>query len=92
MKTLLLALLATSFSTTAFARANCEKHPKEDWLTPYEMQKKIVNEYNFAIKKFKVSGNCYEIYGWENYENSRDLKIEVYFDTKTGKVVKKHID
>jgi hypothetical protein len=57
------------------------------------MQKKIVNEYGFAIKKFQTSGDCYEIYGWGlNEAKTEFVKIEVYFDTKTGEIIKKKED
>ena len=50
---------------------------------------RIVNEYGFSIAKFKVDDECYEIYGWETDENGKEQKIEVYFDAKTGDIVKK---
>lgn len=92
MKNLFYTLLLTGLTSTAFAGANCEKHPESEWLTPLDLQKKIVNEYNFAIKKFKVDGNCYEIYGWETSAAGKEQKVEVYFDTKTGDIVKKEVD
>jgi len=46
---------------------------------------KIAEQYN--IRKFKVDGNCYEIYG-----TTKDgKKAEVYFDPKTLAVVKSEI-
>ena len=58
-----------------------------------DMQKKIVNEYGFSIKQFKIDGNCYEIYGWERSADGKTLdKIEVYFNPVTGEIVKKEAD
>ncbi|MYM63155.1 PepSY domain-containing protein [Pseudomaricurvus sp. HS19] len=90
-----LSLLAATalVSVNAFAGADCEKHPQNEQLHVLEMQKKIVNEYGFAIKKFTTSGNCYEIYGWGlNDAKTEFVKVEVYFDTKTGAIVKKKVD
>jgi hypothetical protein len=42
----------------------------------------------YKIRKFKVDGNCYEIYG----HNKDGKKVEIYFDTKTLDVVKAEIE
>lgn len=55
-----------------------------------EMQKKIINDYGFTIKLFKIDGNCYEIYGWEEKKGKVD-KIEVYFNPVNGDNVKKEV-
>ncbi len=73
----------------AFAGADCTEHPESEQLHVLDMQKKIVNEYGFAIKKFQRSGDCYEIYGWGlNEDKTEFVRLEVYFDTKTGAIVK----
>lgn len=75
------------------ARADCPKAPEEQWLHVLDMQKKIVNEYGFAIREFHKSGNCYEIYGWgKSDDGKRFEKIEVYFNPVTGEIVKKELD
>ena len=80
-------------STTANAGVDCIEHPESEWMHVLDMQKKIVNEYGFAIKKFMTSGDCYEIYGWGlNQAKTEFVKLEVYFDTKTGEIVKKKED
>ena len=48
---------------------------------------KIVGQ-GYSIKIFKVSGNCYEIYG----TNKEGKKAEIYYDTKTLDVVKSEIE
>ncbi len=40
------------------------------------------------VKNFKVSGNCYELYG----KSPKGKKVEMYFDMKTGKIVKSEIE
>ncbi len=83
-------VLSSLISGRAIAGADCPKAPQDKWLPVYEMQKKIINEYKFSIKKFQTEGNCYEIYGWGlNSTGTQWEKIEVYFDPVTGAIVKK---
>lgn len=85
-----LATLLSALPSTALASADCPKAPPEKWMHVLEMQKKIVNEYGFAIKRFVTVGNCYEIYGWGlNDKRDRFVEIEVYFNPVTGAIVKK---
>lgn len=79
-------LLAAAGTTVAYAGAKCEAHPKEQWLGEADARARI-EAMGFAIKTFKVDGQCYEIYG---YKDGR--KAEVYFDTKTLAVVRSEID
>jgi len=81
------AALAIACSTSAFASAKCTKHPKAEWMPEAEAQAKIKAE-GYVIKKFKVDGNCYEIYG----TNKDGKKVEIYYDTKTLEVVKSEIE
>jgi hypothetical protein len=78
------AMIALPLS--AFAGAKCEKHPKSEWMSEAEAKAKIEAQ-GYKIRKFKVDGNCYEIYG----TNKHNKKAEVYFDTKTLAVVKAEI-
>jgi hypothetical protein len=81
-------LLTLSFaSSAAFAGANCTKHPKADWM-PQDQAKAKIESMGYKINKFKVDGNCYEIYG----KNKEGKKVEIYFDTKTLDVVKSEIE
>lgn len=87
MKKITIAWLALFAPTLALADADCTAHPKEEWKTEAEARAKFEAE-GYSINKFKVSGNCYEIYG-----KTRDgKKAEIYFDTKTLEVVKSEID
>ena len=74
-------------SAAAFAGANCPKHPKSEWMSQADAKAKIEAQ-GYKIRKFKVDGNCYEIYG----TNKEGKKAEVYFDTKTLAVVKAEIE
>ncbi|MGL4604536.1 MAG: PepSY domain-containing protein [Iodobacter sp.] len=82
----LLAVATLAASSLSMAGANCTAHPKGEWLSPADAQSKIV-AMGYKIKKFKTSGECYEIYGW----NKEGKKAEVYFDTKTLEIVKSEI-
>lgn len=88
----LTSVLLLCASGAVMAGADCKEYPESEWLSVFDMQKKIVNDYGFAIKKFKVDGDCYEIYGWKMDDSGKQQKIEVYFDTKTGAIVKQEID
>ncbi|HOY86120.1 MAG: PepSY domain-containing protein [Methylotenera sp.] len=72
---------------TAFASAECAVHPKEEWGSE-DTLKQALTEEGYTIKKFKVDGNCYEIYG----RNKQGKKVEIYFDTKTLEIVKAEIE
>ncbi len=89
MKTLL-SISALLFASSAWAGANCTKHDKKDWIPEAEMKKKI-EDMGYTIKKFKIDGDCYEIYGFEG-KGKEQKKVEIYFDTKTAAIVKKEID
>jgi hypothetical protein len=71
----------------ALADADCTANPQSEWKTEQEARARFEAD-GYTIRKFKVSGNCYEIYGF-----TRDgKKAEIYFDTKTLEVVKSEID
>jgi hypothetical protein len=82
-----LVLTAALFlTTTAWAAAKCDQHPKSEWMPQAEAKAKIEAQ-GYRISKFKVDGHCYEIYGFDKDGN----RAEVYFDTKTLAVVKSEI-
>ena len=82
----LLALTMLSASS-AFAEANCQAHPKNEQIPQADFQKAL-EKHGFSIKKFKTDGNCFEMYG----KSKGGKKVEMYFDTKDGKIVKSEID
>ncbi|MDO9282798.1 MAG: PepSY domain-containing protein [Methylotenera sp.] len=71
----------------AFAGADCAVHPKEEWASEGAL-KQALSEEGYTIKKFKVDGNCYEIYG----RNKQGKKVEIYFDTKTFAIIKAEVE
>jgi hypothetical protein len=83
-RTLMLAMVTVlAAASSTFAGADCTAHPKEEWLPEAELKKKLEDQ-GYKIKVFKVDGNCYEIYGWDK----EGKKVEIYFDTKDGSIVK----
>ena len=86
MKKLAVMLVLAAFSGVSYAGAKCAKHPKAEWMSEADAKTKIQAQ-GYTVKKFKVDGNCYEIYG----TNKEGKRAEVYFDTKTLEVVKAEI-
>ena len=82
----IIALLAFS-PLFAHAGADCKAHPKSEWASE-DTLKQTLKEEGYTIKKFKVDGNCYEIYG----RNKQGKKVEIYFDTKTLEIVKAEVE
>ena len=80
------ACLAATAPSAAFASANCTANPKAEWMSEADAKAKLVAQ-GYKIDKFKIDGNCYEIYG----SNKDGKKVEIYFDTKTLAVVKAEI-
>ena len=71
----------------AMASADCPVYPKEEWA-PEDTLKQTLKEEGYKIKKFKIDGNCYEIYG----RNKEGKKVEIYFDMKTLAIVKAEVE
>ena len=82
-----LLALAMLSASSAFAEANCQAHPKNEQIPQSDFQKAL-EKHGFTIKKFKTDGNCFEMYG----KSKGGKKVEMYFDTKDGKIVKSEID
>ncbi|MDR6859525.1 PepSY domain-containing protein [Variovorax guangxiensis] len=74
-------------SMPAFAKANCKAYPKAEWMKEADAKAKIEAQ-GYTIAKFKVDGNCYEIYG----RNKAGKKVEIYYDAKTLEPVKSEIE
>ena len=80
-------LLGSLGASSAFASADCVAHPKNEQIPQADFQKSLEKQ-GFSVKKFKTDGNCYELYG----KSPKGKKVEKYFDTKTGKIVKSEIE
>jgi hypothetical protein len=85
---LVLASIALFVSSSAvFADANCPEAPKEKWMSEADMKKKVA-DMGYTHDVFKVSGNCYEIYG----KNKDGNDVEVYFNPVDGSIVKEEVE
>lgn len=78
-----LSIILSMISITAQAAADCPAYPKEAWA-PESTLKEALEAEGYSIKKFKIDGNCYEMYG----RNKDGKKVEIYFDMKTLAIVK----
>ena len=65
------------------AAPQCTDAPRVKWMSEAAMKQKVLDQ-GYAIDIFKVSGNCYEIYG----KNRDGKKVEIYFDPTDGRIVK----
>lgn len=88
-KTISQALIITAglgIGSVAFAEAKCDAHPKAEQIPQATFEQALKN-HGFEIKSFKPDGNCYELYG----KSKGGKKVEMYFDTKDGHIVKKEV-
>src|SRR5436305_12179527 len=79
--------LAATLTMPAFAKADCKPYPKVEWMKEADAKAKIEAQ-GYTINRFKVDGNCYEIYG----KNNEGKKVEIYCDAKTLEPVKTEIE
>jgi len=90
MKQLFVAALAGAAlagPVAAWAKADCKAYPKAEWMKEADAKARIESQ-GYTIRKFKVDGNCYEIYG----KNKDGKKVEIYFDAKTLEPVKSEVE
>ena len=90
MKRIVLAALlasAVALPAVTFAKADCKAYPKAEWMKEADAKAKITAQ-GYTIDKFKVDGNCYEIYG----HDKNGKKVEIYYDAKTLEPVKSEIE
>lgn len=84
---LIVAGTTLAFATLAQAAPKCTAESKDKWISEPAMKAKVTELGYERIKTFKVSGDCYEIYGY----TKDGQKAEVYFNPVTGEVVKANI-
>jgi hypothetical protein len=84
MNSILVRLLIAGASLTAAAAvqatglAKCESGAKETWQ-PQEKLEKSLADKGWKVRRIKVDGGCYEVYGL----NEKGEKIEAYFHPQT---------
>lgn len=80
-------LLIAGLPLAALADADCPEAPKDTWMSESDMKSKI-DGMGYTYDIFKVSGNCYEIYG----KNKDGKDVEVYFNPVDGSIVKEEVE
>ncbi len=83
----LVALAVMAAPTLAYAAPSCTNEPREKWMAEDAMKAKLPTLGYDKIKTFKVTGSCYEIYGY----TKDGQKAEVYFNPVSGDIVKSYI-
>lgn len=79
----LILILMAMMPLSALASADCPAYPKEQRASEDTLKQALKDE-GYTIKKFKIDGNCYEMYG----RNKEGKKVEIYFDMKTLAIIK----
>ena len=64
----------------------CTTEPRSAWMSEDAMKSRVAS-LGYRVNEFKISGNCYEIYGWDR----EGRKAEVYFNPVNGEIVKSEI-
>lgn len=75
------ALMAVTFAVLpahATGLATCDSGPTEKWQRPSALEKKLVGMH-WKVRRIKVDGGCYEVYGW----NEKEERVEAYFHPVT---------
>lgn len=80
-------ILIALMPINVWASADCPAYPKEEWANENTL-KEALDAEGYTIKKFKIDGNCYEIYG----RNKEGKKVEIYFDMKTLAIIKAEVE
>ena len=70
------ALLASPAQATGLA--TCDSGPKEGWQPQATLEKQLV-ERKWQVRRIKVDGGCYEVYG----VNEKGERVEAYFHPVT---------
>jgi hypothetical protein len=85
-RTILLPILAalTLLPGALLAAPQCTDAPRAQWMTQAAMKQKVLDQ-GYTIDVFKISGNCYEVYG----KTREGKKVEIYFDPTDGRIVKR---
>ena len=72
----LLVLVASEASATGVA--TCDSGAKESWQSQEKLTA-ILKQKGWEVRRIKVDGNCYEVYGM----NEKGERVEAYFHPRT---------
>lgn len=80
--TAMILAIASAVPALAEESASCTAEPKDKWIATDDAKAKAT-EQGYRVRRVKVEGNCYEIYGFDK----DNAKVEVYMDPVTGKIL-----
>lgn len=84
---MLCAALAASLGACTSGGPSCTTESQAAWMSQAEMKSQIAKQ-GYKVKEFKISGSCYEIYGWDR----QGRKVEVYFNPVNGEIFKSEFE
>lgn len=70
--------LFAASAVQATGLATCDSGAKESWQ-PQEKLEKSLSDKGWKVRRIKVDGGCYEVYGL----NEKGEKVEAYFHPQT---------
>ncbi len=70
--------LAAALPAGATGRATCDSGPQKEWR-PSETLTKQLEAKGWKVRRVKVDGGCYEVYG----HDEKGRKVEAYFHPRT---------
>jgi hypothetical protein len=74
----LVAALLAATAAHATGRATCDSGKPSSWQ-PIEKLEKLLVEAKWQVRRIKVDGGCYEVYGF----NEKGERVEAYFHPVT---------
>jgi len=72
------AFVLVSLPVHATGLATCDSGPREGWQPQAKLEKQLV-EQKWQVRRIKVDGGCYEVYGF----NEKGERVEAYFHPVT---------
>jgi hypothetical protein len=63
--TLGLSTLLLTSTTGATGLATCESGPKSGWQPQEKLEKQLVDQNGWKIRRIKEDGGCYEVYAFD---------------------------
>lgn len=73
-----ITLMQIAFSAQATGLATCDSGPESGWQPQEKLQKQLVDKA-WQVRRIKVDGGCYEVYGI----NEKGERVEAYFHPVT---------
>ena len=77
-KLLTYVLATAALPAYATGLATCDSGPREGWQPQAKLEKQLV-EQKWQVRRIKVDGGCYEVYGM----NEKGERVEAYFHPVT---------